>query len=371
MGSRVSPAGQGSGGSLCPGRPDYDRSLSEEQPSPPHSADSSNPFETRIRVDTLRPIFVIGPARSGTSAVTRMINLLGSPLCRDEDLYIGDHNPLGYWESVTVCRISDEVLAGLGGSWGLPPEPRDLAGFGELRGRESAAAAAFSRAHPLPGWVCKDPRLCVTLPFWTAALSADPAIVLVARSPEMVAPSMVRMGFREAHSLAFWERYTLWALHNLQGRAVASLRYETLVASPERECLLLAKSLRQAGCSAVDLSRAQAAAESITAVRSAPPSCSSLTTAHRDLWALLQELPPWSPEFAVTVPPESAATTELLEAIRGEEWLDSALRRSRTVLDNPVKLIGRGLRLLPPLRWVPQDRLHKLRRWPRASRGGE
>lgn len=68
-----------------------------------------------------RPVVVLGMHRSGTSAVTRVVNLLGLPLCRRDDLYLAADNPAGHWESTSVVGVNDALLAEMGGPCWAPP----------------------------------------------------------------------------------------------------------------------------------------------------------------------------------------------------------------------------------------------------------
>lgn len=315
----------------------------------------------------LRPIFVVGPARSGTSAITRAINLMGAPLCNSDDLYAADQNPLGYWESSTVIALNDRLLSELGASEGLPPDPLVTDGpFDRLGGHEEARTA-FQAVHPHPGWVCKDPRLCVTLPFWKRALAVDPVLVLVSRAPSSVVASLMKGEHREAHAFALWERYSLWALTNLQGADVALVHFDSVIENPHASCEALGQTLISAGCQAIKPENFPQAAESIASPRHDSGTrlpCESL--AHRHIWDLLQAQPRWSSPWSCKVPEESAATTELLEAIAGTRWLDSkraALMSDVTLLSSQLQAAtaGRPLaRLLHRLQRVLL-RLHRRR----------
>jgi hypothetical protein len=68
------------------------------------------------------PLVVLGMHRSGTSAITRTVNLLGVPLGASDDLMpANEGNPTGYWESRALVDLNDEILACFGGSWSAPP----------------------------------------------------------------------------------------------------------------------------------------------------------------------------------------------------------------------------------------------------------
>ena len=65
---------------------------------------------------------VVGMHRSGTSAVTRVIDALGAPAGRSL-LPALPENPQGFWEVAPLMDLNDELLEHLGGSWDAPPAP--------------------------------------------------------------------------------------------------------------------------------------------------------------------------------------------------------------------------------------------------------
>src|SRR4051794_39442369 len=119
-----------------------------------------------------RGFFVLGMHRSGTSAASRLISLLGVPLCRERDL-IADRrgNATGHWESTTLVRFNDRLLDEMGYAWWCPPPAdRPDASLALTTTTFARARASFETQHPTPEWTCKDPRMCLTLPFWLGAL---------------------------------------------------------------------------------------------------------------------------------------------------------------------------------------------------------
>ena len=158
--------------------------------------------------------------RSGTSAATRLASLLGLSLGRGPMVPSTEGNPLGHWESVRLRDVNNAVLAAFGGNWAGPPplEPgweRDP-GLDPLRGE---ARDAFADVYGgVDQWIWKDPRTCITLPFWEQALDVEPVVLLVHRNPLEVVDSLARRDeLSKVVSLALWERYVRDSLRNSDG----------------------------------------------------------------------------------------------------------------------------------------------------------
>lgn len=180
-------------------------------------------------------VYVLGMHRSGTSATTRAINLLGVSVGAESELKdASENNPTGFWEVPRLTTFNNRLLFELGGSSLGPPELEP--GWERREGlerRRARAAALFAKVHAGPSWVWKDPRNCVTFPFWVESLSARPVVVLVHRDPFEIARSLaVRQGLSQAMSLAVWERYMREALAHVQGLPVLATAYSELVERP-------------------------------------------------------------------------------------------------------------------------------------------
>jgi hypothetical protein len=182
-------------------------------------------------------VFVLGMHRSGTSVATRLINLLGVPVPIDEDLLPTDiGNPTGYWESSSLVTFNDRLLAALdsdmtcpitfGPGWEHDPRLDDL---------QREAADAFARIFSAPPWVFKDPRNCITFPFWVRALDIQPLVILIHRNPCEIAASYRNHwgnGDGIPYLFALWERYLRQALRHIEGIPVLITSYDHLLAAP-------------------------------------------------------------------------------------------------------------------------------------------
>jgi len=194
-------------------------------------------------------VVVAGMHRSGTSALTRTLNLLGLPLADRSDLWLSlPGNEAGYWESASLAQLNDELLGVLDGSWWCPPPSSSDMSIESRPDLRLRANRRFYALHTDDHWVWKDPRVSLTLPFWRAALSESFVGVLALRHPLDVAASLsARDGLSVAWSLALWERYTRSAVNGLRGLPVQVVPYDSLLADPRSWCSTLAAFLANSG----------------------------------------------------------------------------------------------------------------------------
>ncbi|MBS0193640.1 MAG: hypothetical protein JSR34_05280 [Proteobacteria bacterium] len=180
-------------------------------------------------------ILVLGTQRSGTSAVARVLGLLGCAV--PGTLLAADAgNPGGYWENAQAVAIDEDLLRALDRCWDDPRAlPADWL-------RADATAAARARIEGLlaedfadqPLSLLKDPRLCLLAPLWIQTATAagfDVHVLHVLRDPRAVAASLARFSGMAA-SRAHW----LWLHHAVAGEIAsrglprASIHYEDLLA---------------------------------------------------------------------------------------------------------------------------------------------
>jgi O-antigen biosynthesis protein len=154
-------------------------------------------------------ILVLGMHRSGTSAVTRLINMMGAYFGPEGiALNTSERNPKGFWERKDVVAINDEALQLSSAAWNrvlqFDPDLLRRSTDSGLPDRVSRLVLGLDANRP---WVLKDPRLCLTLPLWRAALEV-PLVVLVHRCPVEVAHSLRRRDRIPLNiGIALWEYY--------------------------------------------------------------------------------------------------------------------------------------------------------------------
>ena len=196
-------------------------------------------------------ILVLGMHRSGTSAVAGLARLLGLATCVSSDLITGmPWNPAGHWESRSLTRLNDRLLAEMGHTWWYPPPSgtRYPVVASRIETAPGIAVRDFDRSHPAAPWVWKDPRTCLTLPFWRQALDRPLAGIVVFRHPIDVATSLrFRNGLPLSFGLALWERYTRLLVEHAGGLPVLVARYDDIVEDPLRWCQAVAGFLADLG----------------------------------------------------------------------------------------------------------------------------
>lgn len=224
------------------------------------------------------PVFVIGMHRSGTTLLTRILSELG--------LFMGRHRDTNE-ETHLLINVNEQLLHRYGANWDQPEKFSTALEDGKI----DEAYGFFLRCLTLPEicffmgekhfaeaggkfqinrpWGAKDPRLSFTLPLWKKLFpgariihiirhGVDVAASLRKRHQDLVHHVFTRQGkaapssteyFRTGivrhsgacgtldHGLKLWDEYETECQKHLTfyGNNGYSLRYETLLQSPETE----------------------------------------------------------------------------------------------------------------------------------------
>ena len=188
---------------------------------------------------TQQAILIAGMHRSGTSAFSRIINLLGADLGPPGKMVKpGYDNPEGFWEHEELMRMNDEVLTAIGQDW----HKTDWYGDDWL---ERVDWPRFSDKINMimerdfgqsPLWAVKDPRLCLTLPLWKKVLAergTGLTLFMPVRHPVEVASSLAkREEIPVETGLAIWLRHNLKLAQAAVGVPGLILTYERLMDDP-------------------------------------------------------------------------------------------------------------------------------------------
>jgi len=180
-------------------------------------------------------LLILGMHRSGTSALTRVLNLLGCMLPGDI-LGADESNPMGHWESVRAIEINDELLGSLGRSWNDVrnlPSNWLLLEEAELARRQ---IRSFVKDNLLPGrlWALKEPRLCRLAPLWIEVLEeegVDVRVIVPIRHPDEVASSLARRnGIIAERSDLLWIQHVLEAEASTRAKPRVMTHFDELMA---------------------------------------------------------------------------------------------------------------------------------------------
>jgi len=186
---------------------------------------------------TLRPvcILVLGMHRSGTSALTRVLSLLGAALPHDVLGAQENSNETGHWEPTKLVDFHEEILAELGSTW-WDWRPFEFSQLSQQRQGEIRAKIADiikTEYGESPVIVVKEPRICRFVGFFTDALTDagfQVRSVLIVRNPMEVTQSLAkRDGYLTGNSSLLWLRHVLDAEAATRGSKRAMITYEALL----------------------------------------------------------------------------------------------------------------------------------------------
>ncbi|MEO8847393.1 MAG: glycosyltransferase [Casimicrobiaceae bacterium] len=181
-------------------------------------------------------LVVLGPYRSGTSALARVLNLCGAMLPEGVIPARLGVNPTGFWETESISDLDARLLHRLGGDWNrvafeLPRRgvlvDEFVADVGDVLAGEYGDS---------PFILIKDPRICVLAPLWQQALVSGgyrAAYVVAVRNPLEVARSLESRGDMPVRDgLALWLAYMqrVEAFTTAHDGAVIHVRYDEVLA---------------------------------------------------------------------------------------------------------------------------------------------
>ncbi|CAN7626668.1 hypothetical protein [Aminobacter sp. LjRoot7] len=172
--------------------------------------------------------------RSGTSALTRMLGLLGIDLPKTP-LGGNETNLTGHWEPEPVVYLNDRILAAAGSSWRdfRPVDPRWFQSADAWQFRSEACAILAAEFGGTAPFVIKEPRICRLSTFWLdvfGQMNVRPVFILPIRNPLEVAASLkIRNGIQPDVSHLLWLRHVLEAELATRGRPRVFTTYDELL----------------------------------------------------------------------------------------------------------------------------------------------
>jgi Sulfotransferase family len=183
-------------------------------------------------------IIVLGAHRSGTSLVTRLINMMGAYFAIGETaLGANEENPKGFWERWDVIAANDAVLKHHGcewdklANWKFADElaKKDVTALAGTTENIKKIILELDANRP---WVVKDPRMCLTYPYWKPHLEL-PVIVCVYRNPLEIARSLkTRNEFSFSQSMALWEYYATGVANAIRDVPTLFVSHHDMITDP-------------------------------------------------------------------------------------------------------------------------------------------
>lgn len=181
-------------------------------------------------------LVILGMHRSGTSALTRVLSLLGAQLPSQLMPPVQGNNDLGFWESERVKELNDALLRECGSSWDDWTSLRlPMAGQQREEWTSKAAQVLEEEFGPADSIVLKDPRVSRTYPIWRTALerrSFEVICIIALRHPREVAASIhSRDGYSLEEGCLLWLEHTLAAeRHSRDATTRSFVKYDDLLA---------------------------------------------------------------------------------------------------------------------------------------------
>jgi hypothetical protein len=195
-----------------------------------------------------RIVVLLGMHRAGTSVTMNVLNALGVPLS-DDLMPATEFNAKGYFESMEISQVHDEILNAFGMLWSSSsithPFPREWWRLPQVAPFKAKLVAIVQREFDKAGslWGFKDPRTARLLPLWfeiIAELGLDPKYILVTRHPSDVAKSLfAREGVHPMHAELLWLDHNFDALFYTRGKLNGIVDYQLWFDDPIEQATYL------------------------------------------------------------------------------------------------------------------------------------
>jgi hypothetical protein len=190
---------------------------------------------------------VLGMHRSGTSVMTRALELMGAGFGDNLLPPVPGVNPKGFFEDMQIIYLNDRLLETVNADWLNSCDTSAIDWPTLIQGEWGDVARRYLETqmscHPL--YCFKDPRTARTLPFWKAIfaqLNVDPIFVIAHRNPMSIAASLEnRDKIPPLKSYWLWIEHHLAALQETEGFPRLVVGYERMLADPKREVYRIAR----------------------------------------------------------------------------------------------------------------------------------
>lgn len=206
------------------------------------SVEMSQPTKKQLYV-------VLGMHRSGTSAITRSLAVLGIQLGERLLPPVEGDNDKGFWEDIDLHSLDIEMMKFLGTEWSHVAmiTPADVIRLQEQGFFLRAVELIRRKISDSNRFGFKDPRVAKLMPFWRevfAHCDFEVTYVFAMRNPLSVARSLgKRDGMASEQSYWAWFGHVITGLVHSAGSACVMVDYDRLMQAPESELERLSKAL--------------------------------------------------------------------------------------------------------------------------------
>ena len=192
-------------------------------------------------------ILILGMHRSGTSAITRVVNLLGATLPKTL-LGANEGNARGHWESQKIIEAHDAMLGDLGSDW------RDFRILKHVIGTRQKKTLIDTMADMIEAEygssetiVIKEPRICRFTSLYLDAIKSVGAkvhVIIPCRNPlEVMTSLQARDNMDEQSALFLWLTHMLEAEHDSRNISRSFVDYGDFLSEPLKETKRLIKDI--------------------------------------------------------------------------------------------------------------------------------
>lgn len=188
-------------------------------------------------------LIILGMHRSGTSALTGVLNLMGVSLGK-ELLPPQPDNPKGFFENKEITLFNEQILFPALNStwWDLKPiakaQLEQLINSEELINKAKNIILNNFKYDEIVA--IKDPRMCILFPFWEKVLKDllfDIKVIIPLRNPYEVAMSLKHRhgnAFTLEYGLLLWCKYLLYAEFYSRNYQRVFVYFDDLLNNPKK-----------------------------------------------------------------------------------------------------------------------------------------
>ena len=196
-----------------------------------------------------RIVVVLGMHRSGTSVITRGLQVLGVDLGDKLMGGIPGNNEKGFWEDAEINDFNNSLLLKLGSGWDRLNALDEVALLGAefAQKRNQALNLLRGKLSSDSIFAFKNPRTAILLPFWQVIfndLDLSVSYLIAVRNPMEVAESLHRRdGISLLKGLLLWVKYSVAAVRGTQGARRMFVSYAALMQDPLSQLKRIAQVL--------------------------------------------------------------------------------------------------------------------------------